>query len=222
MISLTDDGVGSASLDAGAGHLGMATMRARAEAEGGTLHIESVPGLGTVVTLTLPTLPALPTVPAVPRTEPTHPVPQSIPVDLDRLTVVVCDDHKHLRGVVKLVLSTIPRFHVIGEASDGATCLERVRDLRPDVLILDVRMPGGGPYLAAAARELNPGMRIVAFSGRQDDETRNAMLAAGADQYVVKTGRLQLLIEAIDQARSTRPTKHTTIGPDTASTNGKS
>jgi signal transduction histidine kinase len=57
MISLTDDGVGSASLDAGAGHLGMTTMRARADAEGGQLHIESVPGLGTVVTLTLPALP---------------------------------------------------------------------------------------------------------------------------------------------------------------------
>ena len=58
VVSLTDDGVGSASLDAGAGHLGMATMRARAEAEGGQLHIESVPGLGTVVTLTLPKLPS--------------------------------------------------------------------------------------------------------------------------------------------------------------------
>ncbi|MET0966942.1 MAG: PAS domain-containing protein, partial [Nakamurella sp.] len=53
-ISLTDDGVGSASLDAGTGHLGMATMQARADAEGGQLHIESVPGLGTVVTLSLP------------------------------------------------------------------------------------------------------------------------------------------------------------------------
>jgi signal transduction histidine kinase len=55
---LTDDGVGARSLDAGPGHLGMATMRARAEADGGRLDVTSVPGAGTTVVLTLPTTPA--------------------------------------------------------------------------------------------------------------------------------------------------------------------
>jgi signal transduction histidine kinase len=54
VLSLIDDGIGSTRLDGGPGHLGMSTMRARADAEGGKLHIDSVPGLGTVVTLTLP------------------------------------------------------------------------------------------------------------------------------------------------------------------------
>jgi len=53
-IMLIDDGVGSASLDAGRGHLGIATMRARADAEGGHLHIESEPGVGTRVRLSMP------------------------------------------------------------------------------------------------------------------------------------------------------------------------
>jgi signal transduction histidine kinase len=53
-MTLSDNGVGSATLDAGPGHLGMATMRARADAEEGRLEIESIVGLGTVVTLTLP------------------------------------------------------------------------------------------------------------------------------------------------------------------------
>jgi CheY-like chemotaxis protein len=197
VISLTDDGVGSGSLDAGTGHLGMATMRARADAEGGRLHLESVPGLGTVVTLTLPARPAATSAVA----EQANGMPQSSPVDLDFLrTVVVCDDHEYLRNAVKLVLSNVPRFHIVGEASDGDACLERVKNFRPDVLILDVSMPGGGPDLAKAAKELNPGMHIVVFSGRQDEQTRLAMLAAGADQYVVKTGRLQPLVEALDMA----------------------
>jgi signal transduction histidine kinase/PAS domain-containing protein len=55
VLSLSDDGVGSALLDAGPGHLGLATMRARARAEGGALTIESSPGHGTTVSLTLPT-----------------------------------------------------------------------------------------------------------------------------------------------------------------------
>ncbi len=54
VLSLVDDGVGSDTLDAGRGHFGVATMRARADAEGGHLGIESTPGVGTVVTLTLP------------------------------------------------------------------------------------------------------------------------------------------------------------------------
>jgi len=55
---LTDDGVGAASLDAGPGHLGMATMRARADADGGRLDVTSSPGAGTTVLLTLPAAPA--------------------------------------------------------------------------------------------------------------------------------------------------------------------
>jgi PAS domain S-box-containing protein len=197
VVSLTDDGVGSASLDAGAGHLGMATMRARAEAEGGQLHIESVPGLGTVVTLTLPTVPKLPSQPKPAM----NGAVALAPADLDPLrTIVVCDDHHYLRDAVISVLATLPRFRIVGTASTGKTCLRRVRDLRPDVLILDVSMPSGGPDLAKAAKELNPAMHIVVFSGRQDERTRTAMLAAGADQYVVKTGRLQPLIAALDLA----------------------
>jgi signal transduction histidine kinase len=53
-MMLIDDGVGSASLDAGRGHLGIATMRARADAEGGQLQIESEPGMGTRVRLSMP------------------------------------------------------------------------------------------------------------------------------------------------------------------------
>ena len=53
-MMLIDDGVGSETLDAGRGHLGIATMRARADAEGGTLRIDSTPGVGTTVTLSLP------------------------------------------------------------------------------------------------------------------------------------------------------------------------
>ena len=57
-LTLTDDGVGARSLNAGPGHLGIATMRARAEADGGRLEVTSAAGAGTTVVLTLPTAPA--------------------------------------------------------------------------------------------------------------------------------------------------------------------
>jgi hypothetical protein len=87
--------------------------RARVDAEGGQLHVEGVPGPGTVVTLTLPA------VPESGRPGPTGGVPRSIPVDLACLrTIVVCTTiltaSAYLRDAVKLC-SPRPRFHVIGK-----------------------------------------------------------------------------------------------------------
>lgn len=115
-------------------------------------------------------------------------------------TVVVCDDRQELRDAISLVLSDAHRFRVVGEALDGTSCLERVRELRPDVLILDVSMPGGGPELAAAAKKVHPSLRIVVFSGHQEARVMESMFRAGADQYVVKTGRLRPLLDALDRA----------------------
>ena len=115
-------------------------------------------------------------------------------------SIVLCDDRRELRDAIRLMLSDAPRFQVVGEASDGVTCLQRVMQFHPDGLIMDFSMPGGGPLLVKAARELHPKLHIIVFSGRPDDRTRDAMLDAGANQYVVKTGRLRPLIEALDRA----------------------
>jgi DNA-binding NarL/FixJ family response regulator len=115
-------------------------------------------------------------------------------------TVLVCDDRQELRDVIRLVLAGVPLIHIVGEAFDGAGCLEQVRDLLPDVMILDVSMPGGGPEVARSAKEIHPEMQIVVFSGRQDAPTKNAMMSAGANEYVVKTGRLRPLLDALDRS----------------------
>ncbi len=115
-------------------------------------------------------------------------------------TVLVCDDRQDLRDVIRLVLAGVPLIHIVGEAFDGAGCLEQVRDLLPDVMILDVSMPGGGPEVARSAKEIHPEMQIVVFSGRQDARTKSAMMSAGANEYVVKTGRLRPLLDALDRS----------------------
>ena len=115
-------------------------------------------------------------------------------------TVLVCDDRPELRAAIGLVLAEVPRFAVVGEATDADSCLDRIRLDRPDVLILDVSMPGGGPQVAQLARQIHPTMHIVVFSGRQEPRVQKEMLTAGADQYVVKTGRLRPLMEALDRA----------------------
>ena len=211
VLALSDDGIGSNSLDAGPGRPGVATMRARAEASGGYLIIESIEGLGTVVTLTLPKNEGEPvhrvvaagaTVAETAGAAGNSPsVAESVPASANGPhSIVLCDDQRELRDAIRLMMSDAPRFQVVAEASDGVTCLQRVREFHPDGLIMDFSMPGGGPLLVKAARELHPDLHIIVFSGRQDARTRDAMLDAGANQYVVKTGRLRPLIEALDRA----------------------
>ncbi len=118
----------------------------------------------------------------------------------DTRTVLVCDDRKELRVAIGDLLAQLPAFVVVGFAVDATTCLDGVRAWRPDILILDVNMPGGGPGVAAAAKGICPNLHIVVFSGHHDDIVRRGMLAAGADQYVVKTGRLSPLIQALRRA----------------------
>ena len=113
-------------------------------------------------------------------------------------TVLVCDDQQAMRDAIKKVFSDATSYVVVGEAVDGPSCLAMIGELQPQILILDYSMPGGGPHIARAARKLRPGMHIVVFSGRDDPHVAREMLAAGADQYVLKTGRLRPLLNALE------------------------
>lgn len=125
--------------------------------------------------------------------------------DDDRTSrVVVCDDRSELRDAIGLVLRGTDRFRIVGEAEDAASCLVQVDRLRPDVLILDVNMPGGGPSMARTLRDRWPGLFILVYSGQSRAQVRDDMLAAGADRFVLKTGRLRPLIEALDDAMGGR------------------
>jgi DNA-binding NarL/FixJ family response regulator len=120
-----------------------------------------------------------------------------------RCKVLICEDHPQLREALNDVLSRDSRFEIIGNASDADTCLEQLPLTKPDVLILDVNMPGGGPDMAGAVKRLAPSTYVAVFSAREDAETRRAMLAAGADSYTVKTGRLRPLLDALGVAFET-------------------
>jgi len=115
-------------------------------------------------------------------------------------SIVICDDQPELRAAIDQILARNPRFVVVGRAGDGVSCLEQVRQTRPDLLILDVNMPGGGPPVATAAKDIRPQLHIVVFSGRQDAVIERNMRTAGADQYVLKTGRVRPLVQALETA----------------------
>ena len=102
------------------------------------------------------------------------------------------------------MLSDDPRFEVVGEAVDGRSSLEQLVGTKPDVLLLDVNMPGGGPDVARAAKHLRPATRILVFTALGSAQIRRDMVDAGADAFLVKTGRLRPLLDALSEITTCR------------------
>ena len=105
------------------------------------------------------------------------------------IRVVLAEDELLLRDALSAYLAMDADVELVGTAVDAATAVETVERLRPDVAIVDVRMPGGGPTAARAITTRIPETSVIAFSAYDDEATKAEMLAAGASDYVVK-GRL--------------------------------
>ena len=113
------------------------------------------------------------------------------------MSVFVCDDQPDLRAALRAVIDSLEGFEFAGEAGSGAGLVDRLVAAPVDMIVLDVRMPQGGPSLAAELRSRFPTLGIVVFSARDDPLTEATMRGAGADEYVVKTGRLGPLRDAL-------------------------
>ena len=114
------------------------------------------------------------------------------------IRIVLVDDHTLLRDALREKLERESDFNVIGDAGSAESALERVSELKPDILILDVTLPDkSGVEVAEAVRELSPNTRIIAFSMHDEQHMVAAMLRAGAKGYVTKTAERPSLLNAI-------------------------
>ena len=111
--------------------------------------------------------------------------------------VLIADDAAHVRRLCAQVLET-HGFRVL-EAEDGPAAVEMFRHHRPDVVLLDLEMPGGGLDALAAIRATDAGARVVMLTGRSDRETVKAALALGVGDYVVKPFSRQRLLAAVER-----------------------
>ena len=114
------------------------------------------------------------------------------------LRLFVVDDHAILRAGVRLLLEDEVGFDVVGEAGSAGEALERVPGARPDVVLLDLSLPGmNGIEAVALLRERAPDTRLVALSMHEDAEYVHAFLEAGGSGYVPKTSVETDLVDAI-------------------------
>jgi DNA-binding NarL/FixJ family response regulator len=117
---------------------------------------------------------------------------------METLRLLIADDHALVRKGLRAVLAAVPGFEVIGEAVTGREAVERATELQPDVVLMDLQMPGGGGL--AATREilqLSPHIRVLVVTLFEDDDSVFAALQAGARGYVLKDADEEELVRAI-------------------------
>jgi two-component system, NarL family, nitrate/nitrite response regulator NarL len=100
--------------------------------------------------------------------------------------VAIVDDHPIVRRGIVETFAEQSDFEVIGEGASAADAIRIVGEKRPDLIILDISMPGGGVEAAAEIRRLDPSVKMIVLSIREDLATVRAALKAGARGYVSK------------------------------------
>lgn len=114
------------------------------------------------------------------------------------IRVLVADDQPLFRGGLAMLLSVQPGIAVVGEAADGDEALRLAAATRPDVVLMDLRMPVlDGVAAIARLREAAPGVPAIALTTFDDAPTLLAALRAGAAGFLVKDVRAETLLEAI-------------------------
>lgn len=118
-----------------------------------------------------------------------------------RIRVLAVDDHAIVREGIRMVLETDPELQVVADVSSGEEAIKRVRELQPDVIVMDVAMPGlSGFETTQRIREAYPEVKILALTVHDSEAHIFQMLRAGAVGYVLKRAPATEVIEAVKAA----------------------
>lgn len=106
---------------------------------------------------------------------------------MDKLTILIADDHPVFRKGLRALLTSMPTTELVGEATTGEEAIHLAEKLQPDVILMDLQMPGGGG-LPAIRRivQTSPHIRILVVTMFEDDDSVFAAMRAGARGYILK------------------------------------
>ena len=113
--------------------------------------------------------------------------------------ILIVDDHELVRRGLRSILVTRPEWEICGEAADGSNAIEKARELKPDVVLLDITMPHmNGLDAARIIRRDVPRAKVIILSQHDESEMRARALEAGAQGYISKSHAAHQLLIAID------------------------
>lgn len=117
---------------------------------------------------------------------------------MSKIRVMLVDDHAVLRAGLRMLIDSQPDMQIVGEASSTKEALPLIRELRPDVISLDLSMPGGGGMgLLEQLKDANLPTKVLILTMHDDPAYFRSAVAAGAAGYVVKTAADNELLTAI-------------------------
>lgn len=118
--------------------------------------------------------------------------------EMDKIKIMVVDDHPLMRDALLLALEDDPSFQVVGEATNGVEALKLAAELNPDVILMDLLMPGmNGLDAIANLKKLSPNVKVLVVTSLEDEEKVLAAIQAGALGYFPKSAPRSYLFEAI-------------------------
>jgi len=121
------------------------------------------------------------------------------------LRIVIADDHRILREGLRALLSSMPDIEVVGEADDGQSVLSLVDELQPDIVIMDICMPGlNGIEATKRIVHRHPKIKVIALSMYLDRRLVHSMLGSGALGYLLKECAYEDMIDAIRHVKINR------------------
>lgn len=209
VVSDTGQGFDASRMDRGSlpEGFGLLNIRERLELLGGDFAIDSLPGQGTRVTMHVArghaTTPAERAREAVAVASSValgtgHAVAPTSPIQNEKVRVLIADDHRVVREGLITVIHDHPEIEVVGEASDGQQACELAERMRPDVILMDITMPGidGIEATRRITREL-PQVRVIGLSMHKREDMAVAMREAGASDYLSKEVAADALVAAV-------------------------
>jgi two-component system response regulator NreC len=117
---------------------------------------------------------------------------------MSKVCVLLADDHKMVRNGLRMVIDAQPDMAVVGEADNGRGAVSMALELQPDVVVMDISMPGlNGLKATQQLKELCPGIKILTLTRHTDDGYVQQLLAAGVSGYLLKQSASDELVRAI-------------------------
>ena len=117
---------------------------------------------------------------------------------MGKIRILIADDHRIIRDGLQGLINAEPDMEIVGEADDGQSALQQVKDLQPHVVVMDISMPGmGGVRATERIRRECPSTKVIVLTAYEDKGYIGQMLRAGATGYVLKLAAAEELIKAI-------------------------
>jgi two-component system, NarL family, response regulator LiaR len=129
-----------------------------------------------------------------------------------KTSVLLVDDHAVVREGLASLLSTTQDFEIVGEAAEGAAAIALAGDFHPDLIVIDLLMPGTD--VVASIRSLKavcPGSHITVLTSTEDDELAFSAIEAGAQSFLVKSMSGDALLDALRQIAAGNPVIHSSV-----------